>query len=371
VSRGADPASEPILTPDPATRDGSPTLLSYLFDFILPKGLRKDSWRFRHTFFLGEIALFLIVILLVTGPLLMLRYSPTPELAYSSVEALTRRVPFGALLRSVHRIASYGLLAVLFLHLLRVFYTAAYKQGRALGWYSGVFLLLLGAGQCYTGYLLPWDQTGYWGTVVGSTVASYAPLIGDWAQHFLLGGPDLGAPTLLRFYVAHVVLIPGAIVAILTIHFYSLRKAGLSQPAAGANAALGAHSSPETLLKMITLFLGTLLAVLAASILVPLPLDSPADPGLPPNPARAPWFVSALQELVHYSAFYGGIVAPGVAVLLLLALPWLDRGPGRLASERRGVVAGGTLLVVVFLILTAIGNFFRGQEWAWRWPWAR
>lgn len=350
-------------------RDGSPTLLSYLFDFILPKRLRKDSWRFRHTFYLGELALFLILILLVTGPLLMLRYSPTPEGAYASVEALTRRVPFGALLRGVHRTASYGLLIVVFLHVLRVFYTAAYKHGRALGWYSGVGLLLLSAGECYMGYLLPWDQTGYWGTVVGSTIASYVPLMGDWAQRFLLGGDELGAPTLLRFYVAHVVLIPGAIVGILTMHFYSLRKAGLTHPAGGSNPDLGAYSSPEILLKMTTLFFATLLAILVTSVLLPLPLDPPADPGMPPNPARAPWFVSGLQELVHYSAFYGGIVAPGVAVMLLLALPWLDRGTGRLPGTRRAVLAGGTLLVVVFLVLTVIGNFFRGEEWAWRWPW--
>jgi quinol-cytochrome oxidoreductase complex cytochrome b subunit len=342
-----------------------------LFDFVLPKNLRRDSWRFRHTYYLGEIALFLILILVATGGLLLLRYSPTPEGAHASVDAITHRVPFGALVRGLHRIASYALLVVLFLHVLRVFYTAAYKEGRALGWYSGIGLLLLSAGQCYSGYLLPWDQTGFWGTVVGTNIAAYVPLVGDWARRLLLGGSEIGAPTLQRFFAAHVAFGPAGIFAILTVHFYSLRKAGLTHPAGGGDPRLGTYSSTETLVKMATLFLATTLVVLAASVLLPLPLDPPADPGRPPNPARAPWFVSGLQELVHYSAFYGGIVAPAVGVLLLVVLPYVDRGPGRRAKDRRGVLAAGTIFVLVFLVVTAIGNFFRGEEWAWRWPWSR
>ncbi len=369
--KGTDRPTGPFVIAPPRASEGAPTLLSYLFDFVLPKNLRRDSWRFCHTFYLGEVALFLIVILLATGALLLLRYSPTPEGAYASVEAITRRVPFGALVRGLHRTASYALLIVLFLHVLRVFYTAAYKQGRALGWHSGVALLLLAAGESYTGYLLPWDQTGFWGTVVGTNIASYVPLVGDWARGLLLGGTELGAPTLTRFFAVHVALLPGGLLAILTVHFYSLRKAGLTHPARGGNPGLGAYSSTETLIKMTALFLATALVLFVASALLPLPLDPPADPGKPPNPARAPWFVSGLQELVHYSAFWGGIVAPGIAVLLLVALPYLDRGPGRLPRERRGVLAAGSLLVLVFLALTVIGIFFRGEEWAWRWPWSR
>jgi quinol-cytochrome oxidoreductase complex cytochrome b subunit len=360
-----------------------PTLPRFLADVVLPKGLRKDSWRFARTFYLGEIAFFLMAILVVTGPLLMLRYTPTPEGAYGSVETITRRIPFGALIRGLHRAASYAILVVLLLHLLRIFYQAAYKGGRALGWHSGIALLLLTAAQSYTGYLLPWDQTGYWGTVVGASIASYVPLIGERLERFLIGGDEVGAQTLLRFYVGHVVLVPGAIVAILSVHFYSLRKAGLSRPDGGARegTAAGAsggarggdapeHSPAEVALKMAALFFATLLATLVAGALLPIALEPAADPGTPPNPARAAWFARGLQELVHYSAFWGGIVTPGLLVALLASLPYVDRGEGRRLAERRGIVLAGTALLVVFLALTVIGNFFRGPAWAWRWPWA-
>jgi quinol-cytochrome oxidoreductase complex cytochrome b subunit len=337
------------------------------FARLFPKGLRRDSWRFRRTLHLGEIAFFLTVILFATGPLLMLRYTPTPEGAFASVEAITRRVPFGALVRGVHRAASYALIAVLFLHVLRVFYTAAYKEGRRLGWHSGVLLLLLCVAQSYAGYLLPWDQTGYWGTVVGASIASYVPVIGGWLQRMLLGGDDLGAPTLLRFYTAHVAIFPGAIALLIGAHLVALRQAGLASPAAGERPELGAYRGMEVALKLATLFFATLLSTLALAALLPMTLEPPGDP----SRARAAWFARGLQELVHHSALFGGIVAPGAVVLLLAALPWIDRGAGRRPSARRGVIALGTALVAAFLLLTVIGNFFRGPSWVWQWPWAK
>ncbi len=359
------------MTGAPEAAKTTPTLTRFLSDVLVPKDVRKDSWCFRHTLYLGEIAFFLVLILFATGPLLMLRYTPTPDGAYGSVVAITRRVPFGALLRGLHVVSSYALLAAMFLHLMRVFYTAAYKGGRLLGWYAGIGLLLLFAGQSYTGYLLRWDQTGFWGTVVGTNIAAYVPVLGVQMKRLLLGGNAIGAPTLLHFYVAHVVLLPGAIAAILGIHLYSLRKAGITAPAAGGRPERGAYSSQEIVFKMTALFLATILVMLAASVVFLPQIEPPPDPATTPNPARAPWFVSGLQELVHYSAFWGGIVAPGFGVLLLVALPFLDRSPSRLLSDRRRVVVAGTICIVTFLIVTAIGNFFRGAAWAWRWPWAQ
>lgn len=349
----------------------TPTLQRFLSDVLVPKGVRRDSWCFRHTLYLGEIAFFLVLILFASGPLLMLRYTPTPDGAYDSIVALTRRVPFGALLRGLHVASSYALLAAMFLHMLRVFYTAAFKGGRLLGWYAGIALLLLFAGQSYTGYLLRWDQTGYWGTVVGTNIASYVPFLGERMRGLMLGGNDIGAPSLLRFYVAHVVLLPGAIAAVLGIHLYSLRKAGITAPASGARPEKGAYSSTEIVFKMTSIFLATLLVMLAAGVVFLPAIEEAPDPTVTPNPARAPWFVSGLQELVHYSAFWGGIVAPAAGVLLLVALPLIDRSPSRQPSDRRGVILVGTLCVAVFLVVTAIGNLFRGPAWAWRWPWGQ
>src|SRR3990172_783308 len=159
-----------------------------------PNKVTKGSLSWKYSLWLGTISFVLFVILTGTGVILMFLYVPSVERAYSSVKDIEFVVAFGWLLRSVHRISAHLMVAVVFLHMVRVFLTGAYKNGKAAGsnrplnWIIGVSLLLSTLLLSFTGYLLPWDQLAYWAITVGTNIASSAPLVGEQIRFFLLGG---------------------------------------------------------------------------------------------------------------------------------------------------------------------------------------
>ncbi len=161
-----------------------------------------------RTYYFGGIALFLFGVQVVTGTLLALYYSPTPEAAYKSVQSITSDVSFGWLIRSIHHWAANLMILFVALHLGRVFFQAAYKYPRELTWVIGIGLLLVTLGFGFTGYLLPWDQRAYWATVVGTEIAGGVPLVGDQLLLLLRGGPDVTGATMSRFFGIHVLVLP-------------------------------------------------------------------------------------------------------------------------------------------------------------------
>ncbi|HBY06761.1 MAG TPA: cytochrome B6, partial [Chloroflexi bacterium] len=148
------------------------------------------------------------------------------ERAYSYITILQTQVPFGQLLRNLHRWGAHLMVIAVVLHMARVFYTGAYKPPREFNWVVGVVLLLLTLGASFTGYLLPWDQLAFWAITVGTSVASYAPVLGDIMKFILLGGPEVGQESLTRFYGLHVMIIPAAILLITSLHMWRVRKDG-------------------------------------------------------------------------------------------------------------------------------------------------
>ena len=370
-----------------------------------PAKIHRDSLRPTRTFGLGLISLFLFIILVVTGGLLMFHYVPSVERAYDSMKDLRFVVTAGTLLRNSHRWAAHLMVVAVMLHMARVFLMGAYKKPREFNWVIGICLLLSTLFLSFTGYLLPWDQLAFWAITVGTSIAAYAPGIGEEIQFLLLGGNVVGQPSLLRFYVLHVVVLPAAVVLLIAVHLYRIRKdGGLARPEEGQPAveegdvpppqksyglmALAEGTTPHVnrepsrevfawphlMIREVALFVGTFAVVLLLSIFFDAPLEELANPVHPPNPAKAPWYFLALQELVAHSAFLGGVVIPGLLVLVLLLLPYLDRrraGVGRwFAPERR--LANTVFLVglVVFVILTLVATYFRGPNWQWVWPWA-
>jgi cytochrome b-561 len=306
----------------------------------------------------------------------------------------------------MHRWSAHAMVAVAFLHMCRVFWTGSYKAPREFNWVVGVLLLLLTLGLSFTGYLLPWDQLAFWAITVGTNIAAYAPLLGDQVKFLLLGGHVIGPMTLLRFYVMHCVMLPLAMLLLISLHVWRVRKDGLSgakaetravEEVAGAfpastktyglvaltrrpRASVDARDPndevfawPHLLYRELLVALAVIVALHVASLLFMAPLEEIADPTRTPNPAKAPWYFLGLQELVHYSALVGGVLVPTLIVVALLALPYLDRskgGSGRwFAPERRLANTIFTALVAVFVSLTIIGTFFRGANWAWVWPW--
>ena len=178
----------------------------------------------------GGLTFFTFVIQVVTGIIMAFFYVPTPDHAHESVVCFQTPIPFGTIVRNVHRLGASAMVVLVFLHMLRVFVHAAYRKPRELNWVVGVCLLLLVLGFGFTGYLLPWDQKAYWATNVGLNIVDTVPFVGPFIANLLRGGPQLGALTLLRFYGLHVFLLPILVVMGMLLHFAMIRKQGVAEP---------------------------------------------------------------------------------------------------------------------------------------------
>ena len=377
--------------------------------------VRERSLRLKTTFGLGMLTLNVFLILCVTGVLLMFYYVPSPNEAYERMQDLNGAVFFGRFLRNVHRWAAEAMVVLAVLHMMRVFLTGAHKSPREWNWVLGVVLLLLTLFMSFTGYLLPWDQLAYWAVTVGTAIAKYAPLIGEDLRYVLLGADEVGGEALIRFYVLHVAVLPAIMFALIGWHFWRIRKDGglarpttpqkdevtpvtpdeqpdydrfpktegktyglmavvpIRTPQTGADVEKQVHSWPSALGRELVLFVITLLALSLAAIVWDAPLEGPADPSHPPNPAKAPWYFLGLQEMVAYDAFWGGIGIPTLFVLLALVAPYLERrkgGEGVWFHPSRSA-ANWTFLSIMLLltVLTIIGTFFRGENWDFVVPW--
>src|SRR5664280_880960 len=371
-----------------------------------PAKVNQRTLRFRTTLGLGLITLYLFIILIATGTLLMFYYVPSTDQAYNNMKDLQFVVSAGLLLRNMHRWAAHLMVLFVMLHLCRVFYTGAYKRPREFNWMIGVGLFLLTLGLSFTGYLLPWDQLAFWAITVGTNIAGYAPVIGLKLKYLLLGGNVVGQEALTRFYALHVIVLPTVALFMVAIHLWRVRKdGGLSRPdepgdivqqielkqlptnktyglmelARGTTPQVGKNpedevfSWPHLVFRELLLFLLVTAVVLFLAIFWNAPLEELANPIHPPNPAKAPWYFLGLQELVSYSAFWGGVVVPGVLVVALVLLPYMDRqrkGVGRWFARER-VVANTifTICLLTAIVLTIIGTFFRGPNWGWVDPW--
>ena len=202
-----------------------------VFLHLHPVRVHVNSLRAGYTLGLGLISFFLFLILVVSGVFVMFYYHPSTALAYKSMKDLEYVVSFGVVLRNVHRWSAHAMVAFAFLHMCRVFYTGSYKSPREFNWVIGVCLLLSTLFLSFTGYLLPWDQLAFWAITVGSNIASYMPVIGDYLRFLLLGGNEVGQMALLRFYVLHIALLPLIAMVLLGVHFWRIRKdGGLSRP---------------------------------------------------------------------------------------------------------------------------------------------
>jgi quinol-cytochrome oxidoreductase complex cytochrome b subunit len=409
----------------------SSTSFTNFFLHVQPVKVHRHSLRLTYTWGLGLISLFLFLILATTGVLLMFYYVPSTTQAYDRMLDLRGTVAFGIFLRNMHRWSAHAMVAVVFLHMCRVFLTGAYKKPREFNWVIGVALFILTMVFSFTGYLLPWDQLAFWAITVGTSIASYAPFVGNDMKFLLLGDSSVGQEALLRFYVLHVAVLPIIVSLLIAVHFWRVRKdGGLSRPpeedevfpelsnqplAMATAAAVGAtvaqpvtpklalkstaekkvygiqgivrgpftkignvpdrslFSWPNLVLVELLVFLVTVAGVLIVSLYFNAPLEQPVNIMHPPNPAKAPWYFLGLQEMVSYSAFWGGIGIPTLEVIILLLVPFLDRKPvgvGKWFAKER-LLANSLFItfVVVNVVLMIIGTFFRGPNWEFVSPW--
>ena len=194
--------------------------------FLFRRVPAETNWF--HT--LGSATLTAFLVQLVTGVILAMYYKPTPEEAYASIQMMTNDLTLGWLVRGMNGWGASVFIILLFLHMGRVFLFGAYKYPRELNWLVGVLLLLLALAEGFTGYLLPWDQTAYWATVVGININATAPIAGPFIADFLRGGAEIGETTLARFYAIHMLLIPGGIMGLIGLHLWLVVRNGITPP---------------------------------------------------------------------------------------------------------------------------------------------
>src|SRR5687768_2309014 len=194
--------------------------------FLFRKVPAETNWF--HT--LGSATLTAFLVQLVTGVILAMYYKPSPDEAWDSINRITNELTLGWLVRGMHRWGASVFIILLFLHMGRVFLFGAYKYPRELNWLIGVILLTMALAEGLTGYLLPWDETAYWATVVAININANAPIVGPFLGDFLRGGTEIGEDTLARFYSLHMLVIPGGLFALIGLHLYLVVRLGVTAP---------------------------------------------------------------------------------------------------------------------------------------------
>ena len=346
-------------------RERRKTILEFFVLHLRPVRVRQSTLKYTHTFGLGGSSAVLIGLMVVTGLLMILVYEPTPSAAYQSVAGLESSYVFGGLVRNVHYWSANLLVLVVIAHMLRVFLTGGWHGPRRFNWVVGLALLALVLAANFSGYLLPWDQLAYWAVTICTGMLGYVPFIGEWLQRVARGGADLGPATLVLFYAFHTTLLPIALLLIMGFHFWRVRKAGgVVDPRPpdeiGEEEETWTSTLPDLLLREFAAGLALVAVVLVLALLFDAPLGAPANPGMSPNPAKAPWYFVGFQELqLHFHPLFAVVVIPGLAVLALFLIPYVrydtqPTGPWFLSAVGRrtaGAAAAAALVITPVLIV--------------------
>lgn len=299
---------------------------------------------------LGSIAIFLFLTQALTGALLAFNYAPLPGDAYNSLRYILTELTGGRLMRGLHHWGASMMIIVVVLHMVQTFLWGAYKKPRETTWIVGVFLLLLTLAYGLTGYLLPWDNRAYWGTMVTTQIVNSAPGLGPYLARLLGGTGTIGVVNFVRFYGLHVLLLPPLTTLLIAVHVYLVRKHGVA-PSPGDELLPKKSFYPrqvfvDTLAIFITF---AILFVMAVAVRVPLgQLADPTDISYTPRPEWYFLFLFQLLKLMPGSLeVVGSVILPGLAVLALILLPFFDRGQVVKVTQRT--------LAIGVVVLAAIG----------------
>jgi ubiquinol-cytochrome c reductase cytochrome b subunit len=298
----------------------------------------------------GSVAVFLFLVQAFTGALLAFNYAPTPGDAYNSLRYILTELTGGRLIRGLHHWGASMMIVVVVLHMVQVFLYGAYKKPREATWMVGVVLMLVTLAYGLTGYLLPWDNRAYWGTVVTTQIAGQAPVVGPYLTRLLGGGGAVGVVTFARFYGMHVLLLPPATILLIALHVFLVRKHGVA-PEPGDELVPKKQFFPVQVFKdTVAIFIAfAILFILALVARVPLEqLADPTDTSYIPRPEWYFLFLfQTLKLLPGPLEVVGSLLLPGLAVTALILVPFLDRS--RLVKVTRRTFAIGVV------VLAAIG----------------
>ncbi len=309
-------------------------------------------------FALGWVTMASLIYQILTGVSLLFYYTPNLTDAYNSVDFITYQAPLGWLVRGIHHYNASAVIILVFLHTLRTFFFTTYKRPRELTWLSGVVLLLVALAFGFTGYLLPWDQRGYWATVVSTEIAAKTPLIGDMVSRLMKGGALPGQLTLSRFFVIHVAILPSFLLLFIVVHLAQVRRHGIApRPERGAAPGKARSTTvrffPNGTVVPILLSLGLLALLVYLSSSSRAALTFPADPTSTDYNPQPEWYFLFLYEMLHYAP---GAMEPLLIVAVptlvfgsMILLPFLDTSPER-RPWRKPLVTGIAIFYVVVIV---------------------
>jgi len=312
-------------------------------------------------FTLGAAIAALLGLQIFTGILLLVYYRLGAESAYSSIERIIEEVPLGGFVRSLHVWGADLIVIFLVLHMARVFVYAGYKKPRELTWIIGVMLLAVVLAFGFTGYLLPWDQRAYWGTVVATEASASIPVLGPIVRELMLGGTEVGDATLGRFFALHVAVLPLALLLLTSLHLFLIRYQGISSlrrtdvpepTSCEVRAEGGEPFFPHHVLKDLTTIYLVMGVLTSLAILYPAHLGVPADPLSTPAGIKPEWYFLPAYQLLKYVPEAIGVLVPPLLFGLLFLLPFLlDRSKERHPRRRlRAIGIGGCVLALVVLL---------------------
>ena len=319
----------------------------------------------------GSVALFLFFVQAFTGVLLAFNYAPQPGDAYHSLQYIVTQITGGRLIRGLHHWGSSLMVVVVGLHMIQVALWGAYKKPREATWILGVLLLLLVLAFGLTGYLLPWDNRAYWATVVTIQIAGLAPLFGEYLLEFLGGAEGVGVSTFTRFYTLHVLMLPALTVLLIMLHIHLVRKHGVT-PSPRAIGRPKKKFYPGQAFKDLMAFFAVFILLFVLAATVDVPLERLADPSDSTYVPRPEWYFLFLFQMLKFFEgrweVVGAVILPTLAVLALLAVPFLDHARVRRIQQRTlafavvGVVLAGWLALTVAAVLTHPGPTEPAQE---------
>jgi quinol-cytochrome oxidoreductase complex cytochrome b subunit len=330
-------------------------------EFIRKKTVPKHGHSVWYYF--GGVTLFLFIVQVISGILLLFYYRPGADTAFESIRFLMTKVEFGWLMRSVHSWAANLMVLAAAIHMFSVYLTKAYRKPREMTWISGMLLFFLALGFGFSGYLLPWNELAFFATKVGTDIAGSVPLVGGPMLELLRGGPDVGGATLSRFFGFHVALFPALFTVLLVIHLLLVQKQGMSLP-------IGAEQHgeqktmpffPNFVLRDLLLWLIVLNILAVLAVFFPWELGVKADPfAAAPAGILPEWYFLFMFQILkmlpaHVWFIEGevfGIVGFGIAGLLWVLVPFLDRESQRGRSSRLFTYLG--IFVILFIVFFTI-----------------
>lgn len=328
---------------------------------------RKEVPRHKHSiwYYFGGLTLFFLIVQILTGILLLMYYRPSPDSAHDSVLYITNEVPFGWIVRSVHSWSSNFMVAMVLIHMFSVYLVKAYRKPRELMWLSGFVLFFLTLGFGFTGFLLPWDTTAYFATLIGTEIPKSIPIVGEIAVNFLTGGEEVGQGTLTRMYGMHVVVLPLLTLGFVALHLVLNQILGQSVPIGVTTKNPAIPFFPNFALRDLRAWTVAFAVLCTVAFLLPWPVGEKADPfASAPEGIKPEWYFLILYQTLRIVPStilsLSGEMIVNLAVLVVsvvwLLIPFLDRkasieqkSPGFTYLGLGAILYMGTMVALAYL----------------------